>query len=253
MILFLFSVLNQATLAWQASEKKVDAFREARAALYVMRRDLSGALIQTNLPFVSNLAGEGKPILITGQLASTNSLFFISAQPSGAQGSQSSGDLCGVGYYVAWSKNDFQAQGSSTTDRGVSKSYNLFRYFREGSPTFTNISTYMGSSTPLLGDLFPGASPLGGDEVLARNVLAFSIQPYERVGSAAPTMTNGAITNRFSYLDVDLSVVNYDTAAKLGDSEGVGANWNTNSVSSTIKELITRNKQDFHIRIPFTQ
>jgi len=259
MILFLFAVFNQATRAWQASEKKADAFREARAALYIMRRDILGVNVGTNLPISLNAAGIN--FSVSGMLKSTNSLFFVSAEPSDAQGGASLENLCTVGYYVAWSTNEYKPAASSATDVGISRSYNLFRYFRDGNETYTNMGKYwkaLAGSTDLASQmplLFPGvtSNPLNGDEVLARNVLAFSVTPYVRGATLPATEVTGPLTSRPTYIDIVLSVINYATAAQLGDTAGSDSNWKVNTAPPYIQNLVKKNQQDFYSRIPLSK
>lgn len=247
MILFLFSVFNLASQAWQASEKKVDAFREARAALFMMRRDLSGLKMQTNLPFLANSAG----LLIDGQQPSSNNAFFISAQTASIQDG-AKGDLCAVGYYMAWSTNNYQPTAAAAVNEGVSRSYNLFRYFRNSNDTFGYMTNFWNTGSTNFSILFPNPSskPLGGDEVLARNVIGFTLKPYYRDAAGVAQPTNGTLTNQLAYLDASLSVINYATAAQLGNSSGTSDNWNTNTAPQRMKDLIEKNEQDFYIRIP---
>jgi prepilin-type N-terminal cleavage/methylation domain-containing protein len=54
MCLLLLMFLDQAMTAWRHSERKIDAFREARAALHFLRRDLQSMLVDERIPFYVN-------------------------------------------------------------------------------------------------------------------------------------------------------------------------------------------------------
>lgn len=269
MILFLFSVFNLASQAWQSSEKKVDAFREARAALFVMRRDLSGIQVGTNLPMalnqtlVDNLGTTSKP---------ADQLFFISSLSSAMQGGNVLGDLCSVGYYVGWGVNSFQTNGTSIS----SKSYNLFRYFRPSDNNFSNLTVFWtgfalpGSLQPAnLKKIYENAStqPQSGDEVLARNVVGFRIRPYYWQTVVATNGTNistntvlfstntgtlqdaAVFTNRPAFMDVSMAVINYATAAQLGSDSN---NWNQQIINTGSNSIVNQNKQEFYMRVPLS-
>jgi prepilin-type N-terminal cleavage/methylation domain-containing protein len=50
----LFAAFNQASKAWLQSESRVETFTQARAALDLMSRELSQAIVTTNIPFLAN-------------------------------------------------------------------------------------------------------------------------------------------------------------------------------------------------------
>lgn len=202
LMVMLFTFFDQATKAWQNSEKRVDAFREARVALYYLQRDLRGLVVTTNFStnnLYLDLGGTTVP-----SSADTNGgdiVFFLARQSDQAQPGNRS-DLCAVGYYVAW-----------TTVDGKS-SYNLYRYFRGGDATFRDGS--YGLSNYLMGGtgLFAPASFLGAnaDEVVARNVVNFRIKLY---GAATNLLPAGRHTEAPSWGEVSLTAYNRASSARL--------------------------------------
>lgn len=274
MILFLFSVFNLASQAWQSSEKKVDAFREARAALFVMRRDLSGMQVETELPMALN---QGLVPNLSTLANSVDQLFLLSTlNPDMQGGNSASGELCSVGYYVSWAANTFATTASGTNNAFASQSYNLFRYFRTAETNFSNLRVFWTNfSVPSslqqanLQNLYAEARPVPftGDEVLARNVIGFRIRPYYwRVVEtvvAGVTNTNSVLsstntgsasdavvfTNKPAFVDVSMTVINYATAGQLGNS---AAQWNQRISDSNPNSIVNQNKQEFYMRVPLT-
>ncbi len=252
MLLFLFSVFDQSTKAWQAGERKIDAFREARAALFIIRRDLRSSLISDDSPMVYNQLAASIPF--SGALApptTGSNLFFLTRLPLNAQGSGNASDLCSAGYYVSWMRS---AAGS---DEAANFSYNLVRYFvPSGAPTATNgtvahLLGFMAAGSPPtdLTILFPRVSSTVSpeNEVLARNIIKFDLIPFTENGSGLQPANPGALTETPRLVEITLTVVNNATAAKLGDSQ---AGWNPST--SPLRRLIEENTQTFRARLALT-
>lgn len=54
MVGLLFAAFNQASRAWLQSENRVETFTQARAALDYMSRELTQAIVRSNVPFLAN-------------------------------------------------------------------------------------------------------------------------------------------------------------------------------------------------------
>lgn len=249
MLLFLFSVFDQSTKAWQAGERKIDAFREARAALFMIRRDLRGVMVGEDTPMVYNRLGVD--IGFSGALApetSASNLFFLTRLPLNAQGSGHASEVCAAGYYVAWMRS---AVGS---DEAANFSYNLIRYFvPSGTPgnsvgTVPHLLSFMagGSSLSEVATLFPraAANVVPENEVLSRNIIRFSLVPVVENGSGLVSADPGVLTEVPRMVEITLEVINQATAAQLGDTP---AAWTTSSPAS--KRLIEENAQTFRTRV----
>ncbi len=253
LVLILFSIFNQTTMAWQASEKQIDAFREARAALFMLRRDLSGMVLSAKAPLAFNQAGA--TVTAPADTDIGDNIFFLSAQPGGAQESSNKGALCAVGYYVAWSVNDFNAAGSPYASKGSIRSFNLFRYFRGGGTACANLKAYLDPAThdpanPGLGlqALYSGVlATASGDDVVARNVTRLGLKLFRRDSAGVLNeVAPGVVTEEVSFLEVTLKTVNNDTAARLGATPG---SWKRGSGSQTAELLLNANEQAFRTRI----
>lgn len=55
LLVILFAAFNQASKAWLQSENRVETFTNARAALDLMSRELSLAMVTTNVSFLANI------------------------------------------------------------------------------------------------------------------------------------------------------------------------------------------------------
>lgn len=249
MLLFLFSVFDQTTKAWQAGERKIDAFREARAALFMIRRDLLGAMIDDQSPMVFDRLGE--TIGFSGALAPAevgSNLFFLTRLPPAVQGANNASNLCTVGYYIAWMRS------AAGADQAANFSFNLIRYFiPSGQPgnnngTIANLLAFLnaGANPANAGNLFPrvGSSVAPENEVLARNITRFELTPIIENGATLQRATPGTLTERPRLVEITLEVINNATAAKLGDTQ---AAWSGNN--PVAQRLIAANKQTFRARL----
>lgn len=228
----LLSMVNGASALWRESEKKVDSFREGRAALNLIASDLATIHSSINPTYISvaTTNAEIQTLVRTPAKAEIgNALFFLTSLPSSAQDpSANRGDLCAVGYFVSFAK----ASASVT----AKNSYNLYRYFISSDETFENI---IGKEpTPF----FKGAGPkvsaaTNKVEIVARNITQFQIsaysiaqspdgsfnklEPYDQTASDSPPMPD--------VLDITLVAVNQDVADRW---DGNRAEWeNTESIT----------------------
>ena len=276
LMVLLFGFFDQATQAWQASERKIDAFREARAALYFLRRDLQGMVVDENIPWVMFNDPQGVndapppsgygPIRATAPLAANgDTLFFISRQSLDAQEAGSLGDLCAIGYYLSYSSN-LQAGDSGIPRR----SYKLHRYFKssnaaweQGGATATGLRPFLTAlSTQRAADasggqpataaaaflassqtLFAAANPVSGDEVLARNVVNLFIRAYRSDHTQIPTA--GPLGEKPAFFEISLLALNNDTAAKLASQ----ADWHAPADFNARTPLLKENAREFRVRV----
>jgi type II secretory pathway pseudopilin PulG len=139
--LMLGSLMSSASHASQ----RIDAFRDARAALQMMERDLSN-LVRTHWNIKTSPVPTPTPSPITGPAAyfvlsniytdpaaGNQQVFALVAAKNKALGvtSEPAGDLCAVGYYARWEGNR----------------YTLRRYFRDSYELMAGDS-YFSSQSP---------------------------------------------------------------------------------------------------------
>ena len=174
-VLMLGLMLSSLTSTASHATQRVDAFRDARAALQVMQRDLRN-LVRTQWTTPTQ-----PQTLPTAYFALDNRYADPSTASNqnqqlyalvSAKTTASSGDVCAVGYYCRW---DDQLHA-----------YTLRRFFRDSAATFNVIQsagTYAADSVLYV----PGAS----DAVLAAYVWNLKITMYD---------SGGAVINTYPYI-----------------------------------------------------
>jgi prepilin-type N-terminal cleavage/methylation domain-containing protein len=257
-VVMLFSIFDHATRAWQASEKNVDAFREARAALFMLKGDLGRLLASSKMPVIFNQVGTG--IHFSGNALApatdADNVFFQALEPQ----TQSGAGQCGIGYYVAYSINMANmAAGSNLAAKQGKGSFNLFRCFRESGANVPSLFSFfqaIHSDESLieanLNTLYPGANANPtGDEVVARNVTRFRLRPYWRdtagtLVSVSPNGNASILSDTPAFIEIELKVINYSTAAQLNDEK---ADWSSSTASEPARRLLERSEQTFVTRL----
>jgi hypothetical protein len=183
MVLMLGAMLGSLMSSASHATERVDAFRDARAALQMIERDLRN-LVRTQWspdPFSSPTPtpGTAQPLTRPTAYFALDNIYSDPAPGNqqlyalvAAKTTASSGDVCAVGYYCRW---DDQLHA-----------YTLRRFFRNSTDTFTviqNAGSYAGDS----GLYVPGAS----DAVMAAYVWNLKITMYD---------SGGAVINTYPYV-----------------------------------------------------
>lgn len=245
----LFSFFNQATNAWQTTEKKMSAFREARAAFYYIKRDLTNMVVSSSVTW--SFYENTEDFISEADLppaANGDALLFLTSTPrQGQNRDESKSDLCLVGYYLAYRQ---------TNSGQTNNSYNLYRYFRSSDTTWTPPSQSMisgGSITQgLLAFIQTGStnlntllySPPGvSDDVLAHNVINFQITAYDddlNPISGLSTLN----TQKPEIIEISMTVFNQETAQKFNTP----SDWYYDESATTA--LQSANAHTFHLRVP---
>ncbi len=145
----LFRVFAAAAGQWQNADQRIDTFRDARAALQIMTRDLSRADINGN-----------------AQMLTLTDFFTVSPNPQFAKEAYAitpitnsgKSDLCTVGYYCAYDT--------------VTHAYSLKRLFKSSDATYTSLAT----ASPNFTAIFQKDTPTA-DEVAAAYVWDLQFHP----------------------------------------------------------------------------
>ena len=226
LVVLLFGMVDAATKLWKDNENRVDAYREARAALAVLSSDLRTMLVSKNQNFFStNISGDNP-------FNAPNGLFFLTSLSAGAQASGNRGDLCAVGYYRAWQRQTVMSVDNTNNDTLSKSGFHLFRTMYESDRTYTNLNTSM--PKPL--DNLAGASP----EVLARNVCTLEFLLYETNGTGTfKPWTYRVDAPVPQLIEIRLGTLSEEAAKKLGGSSN---RWNTNDpfVQKNLKTFTSR-------------
>jgi type II secretory pathway pseudopilin PulG len=171
------SLLNTASRASQ----RVDAFREARAALQMMERDLSNLVptqwnIQTSpvpTPTPSSITRPAAYFALkniyTDPAAGNQQIYGLIAVKAAGSPTPSVGDVCAVGYYCRWEGNR----------------YTLRRFFRDSTHTFNVLQSAVGYAAD--SDLYNLNAPDARNDVLAAYVWNFNVIMYKSDGTLIST------------------------------------------------------------------
>lgn len=238
--LILFAVLESTSRLWHENERRVDSYREARAALNLITRELQ-TWFPLNVALGRSLVINPEPsdsIALPASTAATSvadSIWFTSLIPPKLQNPQKNkSDLCAVGYYLAWTPNPGAGGGSS---------YKLYRHFRSSDETFESIA----NNSPLYFDI--RAAVDDNNDILARNITSLKIRPYELNSSGNLTLISpvshlGPPQNvRPRLIEIEIRAINAETAAKLSTR----ADWEDPN-----HPLIKQNEQIFTTRVILT-
>ncbi len=234
----LLAVMEATTSTWRWNENRVDSYREARAALNVMSREIRTLYSRNGsaLP-VFWLDPPIANVTRSADVAGTNrasSAFFLTLLPATAQNlAAGRSDLCSVGYYLAWTRDRTPFhQNIAVSGSG---SYKIFRTFRGSDATFSNLS----GGLPLW-----MANPLTDSEILARNIVDFRVRTFERSYSAGNytglvERTPWPVAQRPAEIELTITAINSQSSVRLGGS---------NTWTAT-HPLVTASLQSFTTRI----
>ena len=227
LLVILLDIVQGATNLWRTSENKVEAYREARAALQIISSDLRHALASTNTNFFRRD--------ISSYPNSTN-VAFLATLPLSSQETNSLSDVCTVGYFLAY---DNKSPVSGITGR---QSYNLYRYFVESNETFAKLSDSSGPADVL--DFDPSRQP----EILARNVVGFKATYFITNGPGSfTTWTQSAATPMPDIVEIQLTAVNNERTMRFG-ARGASGEWDAFSGNTNSPDYL-KNTKTFTTRI----
>ncbi|MCX7869830.1 MAG: GxxExxY protein, partial [Terrimicrobiaceae bacterium] len=234
LVVMMMGLVTSATTLWRQSENRADAFREARAAMTVIARDLANLVPSTNTNlFLLNNAGafDRVPPDAEKDPARAGAAFFLAALPSNAQEPGSLSDVCEVGYFLGFERTRAGGTNSQHT-------LNLYRFFRPSNPAFSNF---------IAGTNFSGAA-IGpaGEELLARNIREFRITPLLYSNNAYSTnftpSTNKPVPDA---LEISITAVNQEAARRFTSK----AEW----TSASPPAALTNAQQIFTTRVRLNQ
>jgi type II secretory pathway pseudopilin PulG len=171
------SLLNTAS----RSNQRIDAFREARAALQMIERDFSNLVptqwnIQTSpvptpppSPITRPAAYFALENIYTDPAVGNQQIYGLVSVKAAGSPTPSVGDVCAVGYYCRWEGNR----------------YTLRRFFRDSAHTFSalqNAVSYAADS-----DLYDLNAADARNDVIAAYVWNFKVAVYDASGNLQTT------------------------------------------------------------------
>jgi GxxExxY protein len=223
LLVILLNIVQGATNLWRTSENKVEAYREARAALQVMSSDLKNILPTTNADFFRT------------NLTNTPNLGFLATLPLSSQNTNSLSDVCTVGYFLAYNNKSPVAGASGR------QSYNLYRYFVESNETFANLTA---NSTTALTTSFD----TNHVEILARNIVGFNATYSVTNGSGGfESWTQNATYPMPQVVEITITAVNNERTMRFG-ARSASSEWDAFSANTNSPDYL-KNTKTFTTRI----
>ncbi len=173
-VVLLGTVFSSLTTTSLRANQRIDAFRDARAALQMMERDLS-SLVRNQRDTAGNpitlpAAYFALKDLYVDPSVGNQQIYALIAKNAGP------GDLCAVGYYCRW-----DAQRNA---------YTLNRFFTDSAVTYSRLaSSGAYASDTTLYTPNPAGTALASvtDEVLASYIWDLRITAYDRLGNIMAT------------------------------------------------------------------
>src|ERR1051325_7501936 len=182
-VVLLGTMFGSLTRVTSRANQRIDAFRDARAALQMMERDLTGLVHAQQTPYLAldNLWNDpNDPTYSARTNASNLQVFALVAAKNKAPGvtTENTGDVCAVGYYCAWEDSKH--------------AYSLRRFFRNSKDIYAAIKPQVTGTT--LGYTTPAAlyTPAANDDVLASYVWNLRIVAYKSDGTQDTTYPGGS-------------------------------------------------------------
>ncbi len=231
LIVLLASTVQSTASIWQHSEKKIDAFREARAALHLMRKDLSRIVPANGLPALTTMPLFGSET--TEGVPESRQIFaFTTARNKGLT------DVCLVGYFCRWNP---EVNG-----------YELIRYFADSDETFARLQDIAQDPQALFTpeEIFTPNDAPEACEKLAAVVWNLSFKIFDAAGreiTAQPlTVTDG---NLPASIEVSMDVIS-PKALRAFQGRAIDRGFWAYPTSHLYIRHIAPSMQSFTTRIP---
>ena len=169
LLLGMTGIFDQAMKAWRLSSRRADAEREVRATLNTIQRDVRSLWSDTNVPVYRLTQKPAIPYVGPSkdpEYSQSVALFFLTRLSTNQQPDPANdrGDLCGVGYYVAWDDSANNGKGA----------YHLYRYLQGSSRQTQNLRAFLQDPRVVTDrdGLFPSTAPRT-DEIVGAHVVNF--------------------------------------------------------------------------------
>jgi type II secretory pathway pseudopilin PulG len=215
LIVILFQVFAATASQWQFSDQRIDAFRDARAAMQRMVQELGRA----------NINGAAQMLTLSDPYNDfAKEVYAIS--PIANTGKS---DLCTVGYYCYYDP--------------TTHAYSLKRLFKTSDLTFTSLAM----SSPDYTTLYQKDSP-SADEVAAAYVWDLQIRP----GTGPNVVSITSAPSTWNWLEVRFKAMSPASGRKIRSSSIDLSTW-FNSTSQLYKTYILPYEQQFVSRVTLQQ
>ncbi len=251
-VVLLGSMFSSLANTASRANQRIDSFRDARAALQTMERDLTSLVKAQQTAYFAldkrwQPGGSDKPDAYANQSsnAPNHQIFALVATKDRPPGTAASaiGDLCAVGYYCRWEGNR----------------YTLRRFFRHSPDVYRAIQqqvsggslSYTGASALYT----PSSNPSNDDDVLASYVFNLQITAYKPDGTqdtTYPIVIDPSNPNAVlpSAIEIQFNAISPNAARTIMSASTDPKDW-MDTTSSNYQRLIRSNVYQFRSRIQF--
>jgi prepilin-type N-terminal cleavage/methylation domain-containing protein len=216
----LFQIFDLAMRTWQNAEQRTDAFREARAAMHIISRDLRNTL--RGNPNVKSLILDS---LSPSPTPPNQEIYALTT----VKNNTGKSDVCAVGFYCYWDE-----------PRGA---FMLKRYFRNSDDTFQNLGSPSQLFVPA-----PSNRDNATDSTLAAYVWDFQVTSYDREGNLLQYPYE-ATTNLPASIQVEFKALSAQASRRI-KAQGMDPNGWFATGSEIYRNSIQPYVQQFTTRIP---
>lgn len=247
-VVLLGTMFGSLTSTISRAGQRTDAFRDARAALQMIERDLTGLVRaqQTAYFALDNIWQDGADPYASRTSPTPNlQVFALIAAKNPLPGTPPppSGDVCAVGYYCAWD--------------AVKHAYSLRRFFRNSKDIFEAIKPQVTGTT--LGYTNPSLLyiPSNTDDILASYVWNFRISAYKADGTRDTNYPSSALvvadpgnpnTTAPVAIEISFSAISPEAARTITAISSDPADWMNEATQNHIR-LIKPHAYEFRTRI----
>ena len=216
----LFQIFELAMQTWQRAEQRTESFREARAALHIISRDLRNTL-RGNAQVTSLILDDLSP----SPVQPNEEVYALTT----VKRNSGQSDVCAVGFYCYW-------------DESVG-AFNLKRYFLNSDDTFKNLGGGKALFRP-----HPEVRDNTTDSTLAAFAWDFRVTGMETNGNVR-SYPFEATTNLPAYLQIEFKALNAQASRKI-KAQGITPDGWFTTQSEVYRNSIQPYVQQFTTRIP---
>ncbi len=206
-----------ATSIWRTADQRLDAFRDARAALQLMSNDLSRAAVSGNSQLLN--------------LANPSGTYAKEAYAVAPMKNTGKSDLCAVGYYLDWNS--------------TSHTYSLTRMFKNSDQTVGSLA----KSSVDTGTLYDRTQPNTALDTLASYVWDLELRP----GQGANLVDPASPPSTWQWIEIRFKAMSVKAGQKLAVIPGINQSTWDDPSSTAYKTYILPNEQQFMTRVPLLQ
>jgi type II secretory pathway pseudopilin PulG len=233
---FVLRTFSAASLSWRHAEQRVDAYREARAAIDILTRDL-----QNVSPAFSSLSGDpisgNPPVLLLDYDPTTRAedkvneeVYAITMRPNAG-----ASDLCTVGYRCVWDD--------------AANCFTLRRRYKASNETFSTLVKAGAKKTLFaFSDIYFSPQDGSVEEDVAQDLWGLTIRPCIN-GAPASSYPRAGYSNQLpAWVEIHFNAMSSGAADKLKGRQISRSDW-FSADSKVYTRAIAPNKETFSVRV----